>query len=98
MTRANAVFADVIQVKGRILCGRSYTFVGLVLFGSNFNSIFDFIFLAFEPYHMVDPYTIQCPLSVLCVSLSIKRPVQSQSQFLQNQVQSLHGEIPYIAS
>ena len=42
-----------------------------------------------EPYHMVDPSTIQCTLLVFGVSLPIKRPVQSQFQFLQNQAQSL---------
>ena len=54
-----------------------------------FDRIFDFIFLAFELWfpsfstnHMVDPSAIQYPLSVFGVSLPIKRPVQSQFQFL----------------
>ena len=68
--------------KGRVLCGGSYTSVGLVLFCSIFDRIFGFIFLAFEPYHMVGPSTIQCPLLVFGVSLPIKGPVQSQFQFL----------------
>ena len=36
---------------------------------------------------MLDPSTIYCPLSVFDVTLSIKRPVQNQFQFLQNRVQ-----------
>ena len=68
--------------KGGVLCGESYTSVGLVLFDSIFDRIFDSIFLAFEPYHMVDPSTVQYPLSVFGVSLPIKGPVQSQFQFL----------------
>ena len=58
--------------KGRVLCGGSYTSPGLVLFDSIFDRIFDFIFLAFEPYDVVDPFTVQCPLSVFGVSLPIK--------------------------
>ena len=81
--------------KGGVLCGGSYTSVGLVLFGSIFDGIFDFFFLAFEPYHMVDPSTVQCPFGV---SLPVKGSVQSQFQFLQNRVQSLPGEISYIVS
>ena len=64
--------------KDGFLCGGTYTSVGLVLFGSIFDRIFDFIFLAFEPYHMVDHFTVQCPLSVFGVSLLIKGSVQSQ--------------------
>ena len=70
----------------------------LVLFGSIFDWIFDFIFLAFEPYHMVDPSIVRCPLSVFSVSLPIKGPVQSQFQFLQKRVQNLPDEIPYKVS
>ena len=68
--------------KGRLLCGGSYTSVGLVPFHSIFDRIFGFIFLAFEPYHIADPSTIQCSLLVFGVSLPIKAPVQSQFQFL----------------
>ena len=84
--------------KSRVLCGGGYTSVALVLFGSIFDRTFDSIFIAFELYHMVDPSTIQCPLSIFSVSLAIKGPVQSQFQFLWNQVQSLASEIPYIVS
>ena len=94
MTRATAVLLTSFKSKGRDLCGGSYTSVGLVLFVSNFDRIFDFIFLPFEPYHMVDFSTVQCSLSVFGVSLSIKGLVQSQFQFLQNRVPSLPGEIP----
>ena len=55
-----------------------------------------FIFLAFDPYHMVDHFTFQCLLSAFGFSLLIKGPVQSQFQLLQNQNQSLPGEILYI--
>ena len=71
-----------LKLKGGVFCGESYTSVGLVLFDSIFDRIFDFIFLAFEPYHMVDRSTIQYSLSVFFVSLPIKGPVQSQFQFL----------------
>ena len=54
------------------------------------------IFLAFEPYHMFDHFTFQCLLSPFGFSLPIKGPVQSQFQLLQNQTQSLTGEILYI--
>ena len=64
------------------MCGGSYTSVDLVLFGSIFDTIFDFIFLDLELYHMVDPSTVQCPLLVFGVSLLIKGPVQSQFQLL----------------
>ena len=63
-----------------------------------FDRILDFIFLAYQPYHMIDPSTVQRPLSGFGVSLVIKGPVQSQFQFLENRVQSLPGEIPYIES
>ena len=44
-----------------------------------------FTFLAFEPYHMVDPSTIQCLMSIFSVScLQIKGPAQSQFQLLEN--------------
>ena len=82
MTGANVVFVDVIQVKGEVLCGESCTSVSLVLFDSIFDRIFDFILLSFELYHMVDPSTVQYPLSVLGVSLPIKGLVQSQFQIL----------------
>ena len=68
--------------KDGVLCGGSYTPVGLVLFDSIFDRIFDFIFLVFEPYHMVEPSTVQYPLSVFGFSLPIEGPVQSQFQFL----------------
>ena len=45
-------------------------------------AIFDFIFLAFEPYHMVDPPSVLSSLSVFGVSFPIKGPVQSQFQLL----------------
>ena len=70
----------------------------LVLFGSIFDWIFYFIFLAFEPYHMVDPSIVRCPLSDFSVSLPIKGPVQSQFQFLQKRVQNLPDEISYMVS
>ena len=63
--------------KGGVLCGESCTSVGVVLFDSIFDSIFHFIFLAFEPYQMVDPSTIQYPLSVFGVSFPIKGLAQS---------------------
>ena len=66
-----------------VLCGGNYTSVNLVLFGSIFDRIFDFIYLPFDPYHKVDLSTFQCPLSVSGFSLPIKGPVQSQFQFLQ---------------
>ena len=83
-----------VKSKDGFSCGGNYTSVGLVLFGSILGRIFGFIFLACEPYHMVNLSTVQCPLSVFGVSLPIKRPVQSQFQFLENRVQSLPGEIP----
>ena len=58
--------------KCRVLCGGSYTSVVLVLYGSIFDGVFNFSFLAFEPYHMVDPSTVQCPLLVFSVRLPIK--------------------------
>ena len=58
--------------KGRVLCCGSYTSPVLILFDSIFYRIFDFIFLVFEPYDVVDPFTAQCPLSVFGVSLPIK--------------------------
>ena len=41
----------------------------LVLLGSIFDRIFDFIFLSFEPYHVVHPFTVQCPLCHFLVSV-----------------------------
>ena len=58
--------------KGGVLCGGSYTSPVLVLFGSIFDKIFDFIFSAFEPYHMVVPSTVQCPLPVFGTSFPMK--------------------------
>ena len=55
--------------------------VCLVLLGKIFDRIFKFIFLAFEPYHMIDPSTVQSPLSVFVVSLPIKGLVQWEFQF-----------------
>ena len=43
-------------------------------------------------------FYFQCSLTDFGVSLPIKGPVQSQFQFLENRVQSLSGEIPYIVS
>ena len=60
--------------KGGVFCGKSYTSVGLVLFDSIFGRIFDFIFVAFEPIHTVDPSTVQYPLSVFGVRGPIKGP------------------------
>ena len=47
---------------GGVLCGGSSTSPGLLLFGSIFFRIFDFIFTAFEPYHIVNVLSF----SVLC--------------------------------
>ena len=58
--------------KGGVLCGGSYTSPVLVLFGSIFDKIFDFIFSAFEPYHNVVPSTVQCPLPVFGTSFPMK--------------------------
>ena len=69
-----------------------------MLFDSIFDRILDFIFLAFEPNHMIDCSTIQCPLPIFDVSLPIKGTVQSQFQFLQNRVETLPDELPYIVS
>ena len=93
---ANVVFVDVIQVKMwrfawwklsfKSKCGGlrggSYTAPSLVLFSNIFDRVFDFIFLAFEPYHMVDPPSVLSSLSVFGVSFPIKGPVQSQFQLL----------------
>ena len=68
--------------KDGVLCGESYTSVSLVLFSSIFDNIFHFNCLAFEPYHIVDASTVQCPLSVFAASFPIKGPIQSQFQFL----------------
>ena len=91
-------FVDVIHVNNRVLCCRSYTSPGLVLFGSIFNWIFYFIFLAFKLYHIVDHSTIQCFLSVFDVSLTITESVQNQFQFIQNRTKCLPGEMPYTVS
>ena len=64
------------------LGGGSYTVPSLVLFSNIFDRVFNFIFLAFEPYHMVDPPSVLSPLSVFGVSFSIKGSVQSQFQLL----------------
>ena len=55
MTRENVVFVDVIQVKRWSFVWWKLHHV-LVLFGIIFEDIFDFIFLAFEQYHVVDPF------------------------------------------
>ena len=72
------------ESNGGVLCGRSYTSSGLVLFGSIFVRIFGLILSAFELYHIVERSTIKCPLPVFGVSLAIKGLVQSQFQFIQN--------------
>ena len=46
----------------------------------------------FKPLHAVDPFTIQCPLCQFLLT------VWCQFQFLQNRVQDLPNEIPYIVS
>ena len=89
MKRANVIFLTSFKSKSRVLCGGSYTSPGLVLFGSIFDRIFDFIFLSFEPYTwltLLPFYRSVSLVSVFSVSLPIKRPVQSQFQFLQNRV------------
>ena len=58
---------------GEVLCNESYTSRGLVLFDSIFDRIFSFTLLSFEQYHMVDPSTVQCPLSVFWCQFANQR-------------------------